>query len=482
HPNRITRDNVGRVGTEGSPESNHFFTRVYGRGERVRSQRRDGELLRQVGTDLQWLDANFYGRVPIYGEKELSFKIGRQTVNWGESTLLVINSINQAQPVNANNLFRVGFAVEEVFTPVGMAFASFEPFEGATVEAYYQYEWKPVEAPAPGSFFGFADIGTNNLVDNVNLTFGTSPDDPDRAFAGATASEQLGYLDNPLTLITPTTTTFLRGKDREPSDQGQFGIAFKYYAENLGNGVELGLYFMNYHSKLPYASFMAANASCARAEGNPQRINASSTSSFLQACPNIPVNTNPEANAQLTQDAIALGLARPAILADLGVSSLTGLTALLTGNPNQPHSNAIALDSPRLFLEYPENLKLLGLSFNTTVGEYSIQGEVAYRPDAPLQVAVTDLAFAALGPTLTRCHAPAIGCLGSRGGNGFNESAGFAPQYGSSDFTDATGAIPYRDTLNLLVGHVPGSARAFPSFIIPYRGGVVGETAPNSYI
>jgi len=481
HPNLITRDNVDRVGTEGSPESNHFYTRVYGKGERVRSKRRDGELLRQVGTDLQWLDANFYGRMPFYGEKELSFKIGRQTVNWGESTLLVINSINQAQPVNANNLFRVGFTVEEVFTPVGMAFASFEPFDGATIEAYYQYEWKPVEAPAPGSYFGFADIGTNNAVDNVNLTFGTSPDDPDRAFAGATASEQLGYLDNPLTLITPTTTTFQRGKDREADHQGQYGLAFKYYAENLGNGTELGLYFMNYHSKLPYVSFMSAEASCARAEGNPMGINANSTTSFLQACPNVPVNTNPEAGAQLRQDAIALGLANPAILADLG-GDLTGLLALLTGNPNAPHSSAIALDSPQLFFEYPEDIKLFGLSFNTTVGDYSIQGEVAYRPDAPLQIAVTDLAFAAMGPTLSRCHDPALGCLGTRGGNGFNEDAEFAPQYGSSDFTDANGQIPYRDTFNLLVGHVPGSARAFPNFVIPYRGGVVGENAPKSYI
>ncbi|HSW11642.1 MAG TPA: DUF1302 family protein [Solimonas sp.] len=499
HPNRITPDNVDRVGTEGDPESNHFFTRVYGRGERVRSKRRDGEVLRQVGTDLQWLDANFYGRLPLYGDRDLSFKLGRQTVNWGESTLLVINSVNQAQPVNANNLYRVGFTVEEVFTPVAMAFGSFEPFDGATIEAYYQLEWQPVEAPAPGSYFGFADIGTNNAVDNVNLTFGTSPDDPERAFVGANANEQLGYLDNPLTLITPTSITFQRGKDREASDQGQYGIAFKYYAENLGNGTELGVYFMNYHSKLPYVSFMSADASCARREGNTagpgnRGIDAYNTTTFLAACPNVPVTTNPAARSQLTTDALALGLANPAILADLGVLNLLGLGQLLSGNPAQPHSSAIALDSPQLFFEYPEDIKLLGLSFNTTLGDYSVQGEVAYRPDAPLQVAVTDLAFAAMGPTLTRCHDPGLqrvnqlgnqlgqGCVGTRGGNGFDSNGNFAPTYGSSDFTDADGNIPYRDTLNLLVGHVPGSARAFPNFVLPYRGGVVGENAPNSTI
>jgi hypothetical protein len=483
HPNMITPENVERVATTGNAESNRFFSRVYGKGEAVRSKRRDGEVLRQVGSDLQWLDANISGRLPLWGDKEVSFKLGRQTVNWGESTLLVIGSVNQAQPVDANNLYRVGYQVEEVFTPIASLFASMDLFENATVEAYYQLEWKPVVAPAPGSYFGFNDIGSNNAIDSLNLTFGTSPDDPDRAYAGATARQQLGYADNPLTLITPTTTTFLRGKDREASDQGQFGIAFKYYAENLNNGTELGFYFMNYHSKLPYVSFKSSAASCARAEGNALGINATNTSTFLQACPNVPVTTNLGATLRLTGDALLLGLNNPAILADLGLANLAGLSELLTGQPGQPHSNAIALDSPQPFFEYPENLKMLGFSFNTTLGDYSVQGEVAYRPDQPLQVAVTDLAFAALGPTLTRCHDESLGCYGSRGGSGFNENGQFVPnEYGSSDFTDVNGNIVYRDTINLLVGHVPGSARAFPSFIIPYRGGVVGENEPNSYI
>ena len=126
--------------------------------------------LRTVGTDFQLLDINFYGRLPIPGweDHELSFKIGRQTVNWGESTLLAINSINQANPVNANNLYRVGTQVEEVFTPVGMAFASIEPFTNATIEAFYQFEWEPLDAPPPGSYFATNDLGTHNAGRTVN--------------------------------------------------------------------------------------------------------------------------------------------------------------------------------------------------------------------------------------------------------------------------------------------------------------------------
>ncbi|MES0872970.1 DUF1302 domain-containing protein [Sinimarinibacterium thermocellulolyticum] len=481
-PNAITADNVGEVGFDDDPIANYYWRnglRTYGPGGVVHSRRTDGEALRQAGTDLQLLDLNVYGTLPFLGDRELRFKLGRQLVNWGESTLLAINSVNQANPVNANNLYRIGTQVEEVFTPVGMVFLSTEPFYNATIELYYQYEWAPVEAPTPGTFFGFVDLGTHNLNDTVNLSFGSSPDDPDRAFVGTTPAEQLGYLDNPLTLITPTSGTVRRLGDWEPDDQGQFGAALKYYAEELNNGTEFGVYFMNYHSKLPYVSFFSAPASCARREGNTLGLDARNTTEFLRACPNLPVAANAAARNRLTLDALQLGLNRPAILADLGLD-LAGLLNLITGNPNAPFSNAVALDGPQIVFEYPENIQMYGLSFNTTLGDYSIQGEVAFRPELPMQVSIADLSFAALGPTLTRCHDPALGCFGSTAGSGWGEN-GERVIYGSSDFVPAPGQVGFADTINLLVGHVPGSARSFPNFIIPYRGGTVGENAPTDF-
>ena len=502
HPNRITPENVGDVGFElgrnGNPESNRYFDQTYGPGGVVRSKRRDGSVLNQIGADLQVLDFNFYGRIPVGEEREVSFKIGRQTVNWGESTLLVINSINQAQPVNANNLYRVGFAVEEVFTPVGMVFLSTDPFPNATIEAYYQYEWKPVEAPAPGSFMSFVDLGTYNAGENPNLSFGSAAEDPDRAFRGDSAATQTGYLDNPLTLITPISATVERLPDRNARDSGQFGIALKYYAEELGTGTEFGFYFMNYHSKLPLVSFVSTDASCARREGNPQGIDAFNTATFLAACPNIPALTVTSARTQLQADTVALitaNLASPQnlvpLLLELGVSPATIPTLLanpgaivgavgnllIGGDPTATtQRDAVPLDSGKIFFEYPEDLKMFGFSFNTSVGDYGIQGEIAYRPDQPLQVSIADLSFAAAGPTLTRCHDPNLNCAGSTTGIGF-DADGNRVLYDSSDFGGS-----FNDTINILLGHAPGSARAFPNFIIPYRGGTLGENPPNSYI
>lgn len=504
HPNRITRENYLDVGTVATAANNNGLPRndsqpcgdrnpvpgspcgiVYGAGGVVKGKRRENAALSQIGQGLQLLDAVIYGKAPLPLEKELTWKFGRQTINWGESTLLVINSVNQAQPVNANNFLRTGFAVEEVFTPQTSLFGSFEPFEGATIEAYYQLEWQPVEIPTPGSYFSFADLGTNNTGDFVTVSFGGAAEDQDGAGR---------LLDNALSGLTDTSLNVQRLKDREPDRFGltnQFGVSLKYYAEWLNSGTELGVYFMNYHSKLPYISTYAAIDSCARYSR--------SSTQFLNDCPNIPLIygiTNPNQPDQIRYNA------------DGSLKAVNDYSA-------------VPFDSAKLQFEYPKNIQMLGLSFNTTVGEYSIQGEVAYRPKMPLQVDVEDLLFATYGPTLTLCHQQDISairadrpgaCAGTGDGSGVligalpaalqplasalaaatgqspdvvggvgTDPTGATMVYPSSDWVISDNGTPdnpyddikgnYNDTFDLLVGHATGSARSFPSFIIPYRNG-----------
>ena len=131
--------------------------------------------------------------------------------------------------------------------------------------------------------------------------------------------------------------------------------------------------------------------------------------------------------------------------------------------------------------EDPAHPLSAALNFNTTYGDYSYQGEVSYRPNVPLQVALVDLAFASFGPTLTRCHDANLGCAGASSTIGFNEAGDYVV-YDDNNFVDANGNNPFADTVNLVVGAAPGSARSFPNFISPYRGIAVGENAPNSYI
>lgn len=463
HPNWITAENRDRVGSTGDANSNAVFNRTYGPGEPTRRPRTDGEVLRQIGTDLQLLDYYFYGSVPLpfSDDKQLAFKIGNQTINWGESTALLINSLNQVNPINANNFTRVGFDLGELFVPSGMVLLSTEPFESTTVEMFYGYDWKPVEIFAPGSFFSFADLGTNNAFDYASNSFGGPAEDPDVCGTGTQGGEFDYYnprsgcgspINTPLSGLTNTALTIRRERDNEPRGGGQYGISLKYFADWLNNGTEIGLYFMNYHAKLPSVSFYSTIASCARAEGNEQGMDVTSFAELLIACPDLPLTKVADDDAARAST-----------------------------------SNAVPIDTVRYQVEYPEDLKMFGLSFNTTVGEFSLQGEIAYRPDSPLQVDLQDLTFHALGPMLTRCHDPNISGSNGDGCGGSTTAVGQGPDgndanYGSSDFDPYPGMTAFPDTFDLLIGAGVGSARSFPSFIGAYRGIAPGETPPNSYI
>lgn len=76
-------------------------------------------------------------------------------------------------------------------------------------------------------------------------------------------------------------------------------------------------------------------------------------------------------------------------------------------------SNAVFIDSARLgalaplavagranyFIEYPEDIRLYGLSFSTTLPSGTAwSGELSYRPNAPVQLNTTDVLFSAVGP------------------------------------------------------------------------------------
>ncbi|MGV8340559.1 DUF1302 family protein, partial [Pseudomonas aeruginosa] len=51
------------------------------------------------------------------------------------------------------------------------------------------------------------------------------------------------------------------------------------------------------------------------------------------------------------------------------------------------------------FIEYPEDIRMFGLSFSTTLPNGTAwSGEVSYRPNAPVQLNTTDILFAGLDP------------------------------------------------------------------------------------
>jgi len=62
--------------------------------------------------------------------------------------------------------------------------------------------------------------------------------------------------------------------------------------------------------------------------------------------------------------------------------------------------------SASYWTEYPEDLDLYGISFNTTIGTWSLGGEISYRPDLPLQIDDVEILLAALTPLNPLIGAP----------------------------------------------------------------------------
>ena len=335
--------------------------------------RRPNEVNRLSGTDFDILDAYVSTIVPFFGERELTVKVGDQVVSWGESTFLVLNSINSINPPNATRLRTPGFDVKELFVPTGMVVLSSELFPNFGVEAFYNYEFDPAVPDPAGTFFSSAETIVPG-GEYAMLSFSKAPEDPDQSYDPSNNASIPGFISgtpqDATGLFSSSSRTIRRVQDRLPKEDGQYGLSMTYFFEDLGGGTEFALYYMNYHSRLPIASFIAADASCA--------IN---STTLMEAA------------------------------ADCGGVDIAGVQPEPRFGAVNLAAEPLPVETVTFLAEYPEDVQLYGFSFNTLLGDWAWSGEVAYRPNLPLQLHSTDLTFAALQPAFPAEDAPV--CAGS---------------------------------------------------------------------
>lgn len=62
----------------------------------------------------------------------------------------------------------------------------------------------------------------------------------------------------------------------------------------------------------------------------------------------------------------------------------------------------------KYYMDYPEDIRLHGVSFSTIVGSASVQGELSYRPNMPMQLNTTDLTLGSIaqGPVAVAIGVP----------------------------------------------------------------------------
>ena len=301
----------------------------------------------QVGRDLDVLDAYVTGTWDV-GEAIVDVRLGRHVLNWGESTFIP-NGINAINPFDVSKLRQPGSELREALLPVGLASIAVAPTDILSVEGFYQLDWEETEIDPVGSYFSSTDYvgaGANRAV----------VVDPALSIPGIELGDRgLTEDNNPYALFGVGADPFFmnvsRGPDRTPDDSGQWGLALRYLAEEL-NDTEFGFYYINYHSRLPTVGAQTGttngiNAGLARAQ--------SVGTAVAQAAQNPATQGHP---------LIAAG---PLIAAQAAIDTYA--------------------ETGHYFLEYPDDIQLLGLSFNTVLGAsgWALQGEYSFRRDAPLQ-------------------------------------------------------------------------------------------------
>jgi len=358
----------------------------------------------RVGAGGDFLDLYVRGKFEI-ASHDLDLRFGRQVLNLGESTFIP-NGINVVNSVDAAKLRVPGAELREVLLPVNMLKASVGLSENVTLEAFWLLEFRRTEIDPAGSYFSTNDFATRG-GSNVYLGFGSLSD------------------KTPLGAVP-------RAPDREGGNYNQYGADLHVAAPGLGN-TDFGFYFANYHSRLPVIS--------ARTPTGP--VTAAAVAGTLA---NLLIQNG--AATQTTAAATAQGLLT--LAATNPAALTTGQRALITGAQTVALLNTAA--TGRYFIEYPEDIRMLGVSFNTSLGQTGIacQGEVSYKHGVPLQIDDVELLFATLSALSPTYGAP-NNQLGSYLGQYGTEISGyrredvwtaqtsltktFGPMLGASQFT-----------------------------------------------
>ncbi len=181
-----------------------------------------------VGEDFNLLDAFVYWDFDL-GNVPSTLRVGRQVVSWGENTFIQ-GGINVINPVDVSKLRVAGAELKEAFLPIDQIWASFALTDNLSVEGLYMFEFEQVDPDPAGSYFSTNDFGTPG-AEFVMLGFGLF----DEGTPGVTVN---------------------RLPNADVDDQGQYGLAFRYYSPEL-NDTEFGFFYLNYHSRLPLLSGVA---------------------------------------------------------------------------------------------------------------------------------------------------------------------------------------------------------------------------------
>ncbi|WP_290538092.1 DUF1302 domain-containing protein [Alcanivorax sp.] len=175
---------------------------------------------RYAGQRARMLDAYVWGSFDLF-EKPLNVRLGQQVINWGEA-LFMQGGVNTANYFDLNALRLPGSEIKEALLPLDSLYFSYGLTFNATLEGFYQFEWENSEDAPAGTYFS-----TQVTVDRI--------------------------------------------RDEDAKDNGQFGLAYRYFAEAL-NGTEFALYYTRTHARTPVVGSRINKINTSGLAGVPETI------------------------------------------------------------------------------------------------------------------------------------------------------------------------------------------------------------------
>jgi hypothetical protein len=209
-------------------------------------------------------------------------------------------------------------------------------------------------------------------------------------------------------------------------DDGQFGLNLSGYADDIGNGLEWGVYYNNSHSNAPRIRVLGiANLYSTHVYG--QLLQQTTAAMNLGGGVHFDLEDDSSATDFTTQTIRDLesGVGSITFSPTLCQALVPGATATTFASATHIHSastcmfgvrgfngtatlgtdslatfvggavGALATLSPTLASRYqayyPEDIQTFGASLSTNIGPTTMNVEVAYRPDFPFQIDVSDL-------------------------------------------------------------------------------------------
>ena len=373
-----------------------------------------------VGSYTRLLDAFGYLRFDL-GSMPTDFRLGRQVVDWGESTFIP-GGLNEVNHFDVTALQVPGAELRQALLPDEMAVVNLQLAQNLSTQLLYLFDWHEDIIEPTGAYFSTNDVAGSG-GSKVVLGFGAISDQ------GVDFSSLGGSL-------IPDFQTIPRGPDHKPPESGQYGVNFKLYLPNFSQGTQLGFYFLNYSSRLPVLSLATGTqAGFGNAFGAVNAIGAGAQIAGLA----IAAGMSPQQAVQLAaaqggpigQQAAASKGGNMSV-ATAQTYAVVGANTLFANGGSAAAVQAQALNiatseysrTEQAYEEFPQNIRMLGLSFNTQVQKTgtALQGEVAYRHNVPLQLDDVELIYASLSPFETGI-AKALGFPATGPGNCVKGSA-----------------------------------------------------------